>query len=312
MKKRSFFLFVCLALLISVAAHAQVKDDDDDDDDAPTKASVKKPTDPPAGAHFDCPYEKDFRRPRRIGAYMLRLAPRPKDESVRCRAVLISAKGTSMRVAEDWALTVDKISGTDINADGQPELVVDGYSGGAQGGYTYTFVTLGASPRIVRRLSNHIPITFEKNVDGVILLHSQDGVFDYFLVPHRVAVIPAVVLKMEGDKLMDVSAQFPQQYDEQISRARSELTAESIEKFRQANYHDKMFRDQFATAQGVLTIVLNYLYSGRQEKAWQALNELWPASDQARVKSLIIERRGRGLLQGLGSSKSDSKTSAKK
>ena len=49
----------------------------------------------------------------------------------------------------------------------------------------------------------------------------------------------------------------------------------------------------------VLTIVLNYLYSGREEQAWKALEELWPASDQGRVKGLILERRGRGLLAQL-------------
>jgi hypothetical protein len=299
MKKRFFFLFLSLVVVLSAAAQAQVKDDDDDDDDAPAKVAVRKPNEQPTGAHFDCPFEKDFRRPKSMGGYVLRFAPGPKDGSIRCRAVLTSPKGKSTTVVQDWALGVDKISGTDITADGKPELVVDGYTGGAQCCYTYTIVSLGTPPQVVRRFSNQVPITFQKDGDGAILIHSQDGVFDYFMVPHRIAVIPAVVLKMQGEKVVDVSAQFPQQYDEQISRARSELSAESIERFRKSNYHDKMFRDQFATAREVLTIVLNYLYSGREDQAWQALNELWPPADQARVKGLILERRARGLLQNL-------------
>lgn len=56
-----------------------------------------------------------------------------------------------------------------------------------------------------------------------------------------------------------------------------------------------MFIDQLPTVKRVLTIVLNYLYSGREAQAWQALDEMWPASDEQRVKGLILERRARGL-----------------
>jgi hypothetical protein len=45
-----------------------------------------------------------------------------------------------------------------------------------------------------------------------------------------------------------------------------------------------------------MTVVLNYLYSGREEQAWQALDEMWPPADATRVKQLILERRSRGLL----------------
>ena len=299
MKNRLFFLLLSLVVLLSVAAHAQVKDDDDDDDDAPAKVATRKPSEQPAGAHFDCPFEKNYQRPQKVGAYVLRFLPASSDGGVRCRAVLRSPKGKSTRVAEDWALSLGKISGANLNADGKPEIVIAGFTGGVQCCFTYSIVSLGATPRVVRRFSNQVPITFQKDPDGSILIRSQDGVFDYFLVPHRIAVIPALTLKLDGDKLVDVSAQFPQLYDEQINRARSELTTESIEKFRKTSYRDKMFRDQFATAHEVLTIVLNYLYSGREDQAWQALNELWPSSDQARVKALIIERRQRGLLENL-------------
>jgi len=57
-----------------------------------------------------------------------------------------------------------------------------------------------------------------------------------------------------------------------------------------------MFSDQLMTVKRVLTIVLNYLYSGREPQAWQALDEMWPPSDKERVRGLILERQARGLL----------------
>ncbi len=57
-----------------------------------------------------------------------------------------------------------------------------------------------------------------------------------------------------------------------------------------------MLYDQLPTVKKVLVIVLNYLYSGRDDQAWQALGEMWPPADVERVKKLILERRSRGLL----------------
>jgi hypothetical protein len=57
-----------------------------------------------------------------------------------------------------------------------------------------------------------------------------------------------------------------------------------------------MLIDQLPTVKKVLMMVLNYLYSGREDRAWQALGEMWPPADVERVKKLILERRSRGLL----------------
>jgi hypothetical protein len=308
MKNRLFFLLLTLLLALTVIAHAQ--DDDDDDDVArPTRPAVMKPTEKPAGVSFACPYEKDFRQPHKYGAYTLRLLPEKKDKDdkddkdqdgdPRCRAVLTVPGGRTLTIADEWALTVDKLSGSDLNGDGKNEVVLEGYSGGLHCCYTYLVISLSRTPKILHAFQNQVPMTFEKQADGTTLIHAADGVFDYFLVPHTNAVIPHLVLQMQGNDLLDVSAHFPELYDKEIEQARSELTPADLEKFRQSNYRDRLFMDQVLTVHRVLAIVLNYVYSGREEKAWQALNELWPASDVGRVKSLINERRKRGLLANL-------------
>jgi hypothetical protein len=309
MKNRFLCTFLSLVVVLSVVACAQDKDDDDDDQMLPAHAPVMRPTEKPAGTIFDCPYEKDFQRPHKIGAYTLRILPTIKEKKdkdnqdqgaeARCRAVLTSASGKRITIAYEWALSVDPISGTDLNGDGKPEIVLSGYSGGLHCCYVYEIVSLGRTPQVLHTFKNPVPISFEKQPDSTALIRAVDGVFDYFLVPHTDAVIPQLVLKPEGNSLVDVSAQYPELYDKEIEQAGSQLTPEELEKFRKSDFRAQLFTDQIPTVHKVLTIVLNYVYSGREDKAWQTLDQLWPPNDVSRVKSLIAERRHRGLLANL-------------
>jgi hypothetical protein len=303
-KKNLFLAFLTAILVFPLLAHGQTKHrpdkDDDDDDDRPVfRPPALRPGEKPLDADFTCPYVKGFEHPERFNGYTLRLNRGTKTPTDRCRAVVTSPKGKITITARDWALKVDKISGTDINGDGKPEVVIDGYSGGERCCFTYTVVKLGASTQVLRSIASNSALNFEKQDDGSVLIKGVDSSMDYFVVPHPMAVIPQVYLKMQGDTLQDVSAQFQTQYDKLIDDAKSQLTPADLEKFRQSRYNDKMFTDQLPTVRRVLTIVVNYLYSGREEQAWKALDELWPASDQGRVKNLILERRARGLLKQL-------------
>ncbi|HEY6769301.1 MAG TPA: hypothetical protein VI386_31535 [Candidatus Sulfotelmatobacter sp.] len=312
MKNRLLFLLLSFAFLFSLTTHAQTKDaDGDDDDDAigPRPPAMMKPTEKPAAASFACPYEKDFQQMHKIGGYTLRILPvkvdkddkddKDGDGDPRCRAVLSAPHGRKINIVTDWALAIDPISGADVNGDGKPEIVLNGYSGGLRCCYTSYIISLDRHPQLLHAFHNSVPVTYEKQADGSTLIRAADGVFDFFIVPHAQAVVPPVFLEMKGDRLVDVSSRFPDLYDKQIEQARSELTPSDLAKFRQANYNTKLFTDEFPTVQRVLTIVLDYVYSGREERAWQTLDDLWPPTDAGRVKSLILERRNRGLLANL-------------
>jgi hypothetical protein len=303
MNKR-LFLALLSALLIfsSVAACAQHrdKDDDDDDDDHPSfRPPALRPGEKTPDAAFSCPYAHGYDRPERLDGFTIRLRHGSNVPSDRCRAVVTSPKGTVTTAARGWSLTIDKISGTNIDGAGRPDLVIAGYSGGEHCCFTYTVIALGKTLQPIRKIQSRSHLEFEKQKDGSVLIEGDESSLDYFLVPHPMAVVPKVFLKMQGDQLVDVSDQFQPEYDKLIEQARSQLTPADLEKFRNSRYNDKMFTDQLPTEQNVLIIVLNYLYSGREEQGWKALNELWPGSDRERVKNLILQRRGRGLLAQL-------------
>jgi hypothetical protein len=318
MKKSAFLtlsvvlsLFAALvfpALIFPTLAHAQR--DDDDDDDRPVARPALKPGEKPLDADFICPYTKDYQRPQQFGRFTLRMTVHPKTPEARCQATITSSKSHTA-IVSDWALTVNPISGARVDHDGDPDVVIEGYSGGERCCFNYSVIALSEPPRVLRKIETRSPLTFEKQPDGNVVIRGADVSFDYFIIPHFAAVIPQVYLKLDGTRLLDDGAQFQAQYDKQIEEARGQLTQADLDKFRQSNYHQKMFTDQIPTVHRVLTIVLNYLYSGREAQAWQTLDEMWPASDRERVKNLILERRGRGLLSQLNTG-SNASTAAKK
>jgi len=249
-----------------------------------------------ASTAFDCPSAQDYQQVHRIGGYAVRMLPGPKDSPYRCRGTVTPAKGARVTVAQEWAMSLDPVSGSDINGDGIPDVVLDGFSGGEKCCYVYWVVSLEQKPRIVREIRNQVPLTFRKRPDGVTEIRTGEGSFDLFFLPHSEAVIPELVLRLEGSQLTDISSEYQEEYDQQISKARSELAPSDLEKFRQSRYTQNMYIDQLPTVKRVLTIVLDYLYSGREQQAWQALDDMWPPSDKERVRGLILERRARGLL----------------
>jgi hypothetical protein len=247
-----------------------------------------------------CPTAKGYAQIHRIGGYLVQLTAGPKDaESDRCRGSVTPPGGKRIIFARDWSIWVDDISGSDIDGDGTPDVVFDAFSGGGRCCYTATIVSLSKPPHLVREIHNQLPLRFRKASDGSIEIRTSEGSFDLFLLPHSYAAIPELTLQLQGNKLTDISSKYQAEYDEKIAKARDELTPAALDKFRKSSVHQSMFVDQAQTVKLVLTVVLNYLYSGREQQAWQSLDDMWPPSDKNRVRSLILERQSRGLLAHL-------------
>ena len=113
---------------------------------------------------------------------------------------------------------------------------------------------------------------------------------------------PMVALQLEHGRLVDVSAWYPEQYDVQIAALRASLTRDALAEFRTSDGELRPGPVPPAelarlrqTKAAVLQIVWAYLYSGRAERAWAELENVWPGGDVARVKAAIVATRARGL-----------------
>src|SRR5579872_930179 len=247
-----------------------------------------------AQAPLSCPKSPGYQRVHHINGYAVRLFPGEKESATdRCRGSVTLPGARPAIFARGWMLWIDNISGQDINEAGIPDVVFGEFTGEGNCCFEYTIVSLGKHPAVVRTIRNQLPVRFQTESDGSVSIRAGDGSFELFLLPRGQAVIPEVIMRLSGSQLKNISSEHREEYDEKIAKARNELSAASLEKFRLSDFHKKMYTDQTETVKRVLTIVLNYLYSGREKEAWQAFDEMWPASDRDRIRNLIEERQPR-------------------
>ncbi len=234
-----------------------------------------------------------------VGKYEVRIGPAADSKSNEdsCRAYLSGFSGAPILLLEDWAVSIHQGTGWDLFGDGNPGLILEGYSGGAHCCYTYKMVDLGDRPLLLPSIENQSPFfAFKDKASGGYRIMTSDGAFDYFDgMCHACAPLPRVVLQVTRSALRDVSPQFVDQYDSEIAQARAKIGEGNIGKFLAADFED---------AKGtVLEIVYSYLYSGREAEAWHTLDEMWPAKDRQRMKDLIMRTRAEGLLSKLAKTK---------
>ena len=230
--------------------------------------------------------------------FLLRLAPIDNHWTGEgCRAKLIDPNKKVVFSVADWDLAL-VLSGQDVNGDGTPDIVLEGYSGGAHCCWTYYVVSLGAQPQLLAKFENERGAAFRINQStGRMEIETLDGNFDYFdELCHACSPFPDVYMRLDGKKLVDVSREHLAQYDQTIQSLEKEIPARQLKVFLQAeNKEEKVGWEEVSS--NVVRIVLAYLYSGRKQQARNTLRKMWPAFDQDRVWKLILETRRKGILR---------------
>ncbi len=229
--------------------------------------------------------------------FVVRLSPMNGRLGEGCRAVLIDSHNKVVFSASEWDIS-PVLSVKDVNGDGSPDIVLEGYSGGAHCCWTYYIVSLGPEPGLLFEFENQSGARFPANpATGRAEIHTVDGGFDYFdRFAHAFSPFPKVYLRLEGRRLIDVSREHAADYDKEIHNLRTEISTKDLTVFLKAENESEMtgFED---TASRVIQIVLAYLYSGRQAQAHNMLKKMWPSFDQERVWRLILQTRREGILK---------------
>lgn len=132
--------------------------------------------------------------------------------------------------------------------------------------------------------------------------------------------VPTLVLRFSHGRLLDVSPEFQAYFDSEIAKAKAGLHSQDLQDFK--NSDGRLTSPPSVTAEQlhrlritkikVVEIVWSYLYSGREEQAWRALGEMWPAGDVSRIRTEIWNARARGIrAQTDGESTASSKSRKK-
>jgi len=175
---------------------------------------------------------------------------------------------------------------------------------------TLQIYSLRKPPKLLRTITGGTFFsTADTDLDGQIEIWTNDAAsLDGFESPEvdRPDFAPTVVLRFDRGRLLDVSSEFQGYFDEEIARVRSVLDPDDLRDFKNSSgrlpptahfspqdlrHSEKLER----TKARVLQIVWSYLYSGREQEAWNSLAELWPPADLDRIRAAIMSARGRGI-----------------
>ncbi len=233
----------------------------------------------------------------KVGKYRVELSPSAdlQKREFFCRASLVSSIGEKLELMRDKEVCVYQGTGEDILGDGNQSLVLEGFSGGAHCCYTYKIFSLGQQSSSVGPIENQSPFFFFESSAGQFRIMTSDGAFGNFDgLCYDCSPFPRVVLRVDRNGFHDVGPQLAEQYDSEIALARAKIPEDAVRKFQQSDFKD--------ARSVVLEIIFSYLYSGREDQAWQTLNEMWPSADRERIKSLITATRAKGILSKLNQS----------
>jgi hypothetical protein len=233
-----------------------------------------------------------------------------------CAAKLVW-KGQEISVASGVGQVGIDVLGADLGF-GKPVVAFQIDDSGAGANRTYQIYSLAKQPQLLSTLKGADSYrAADTDLDGRVEIWTDDAVaVDGFeRVPSAdLDFPPTVVLRFEKGQPVDVGSEFLPYYDAQIAKLRSQVSERDLAEFKQTGgdlsaitlRSGEESHRLARTKISVLEIVWAYLYSGREQEAWSALNEMWPARDLERIRTSVSNVHQSGILHNVDRSQGTS------
>lgn len=240
----------------------------------PTPVPTTPPTLPAVPPTIEAMPEAKFEMEKEllIDGYAVRQWYNTAEDALMFERVVTISSEDQPTVQVDFASLLD-LTGTDITGEGNTDVVIEGFSGGAHCCFSEIVYDLG--PEV-----NEVLYTHGSNCggryedldgDGVYEFITCDDLFAYSYCPFVYSPAPMVVMKYEPNRKMYVIASplYVDQYADDIA----EHTAMAAGKPGDMGEWDETNKCS------VLPLVLDYLYSGQGDKAWEAFDKFYVGDD---------------------------------
>lgn len=254
---------LCLSLLLAVSWRTS---------DHPSPLPVATLTPPVSDTFAEATYALATRLT--VGPYAAELWTDIGPTARPYHGILILLKEGKIALHEEFVVALGALSGSDITGEGDPDLVVEEYSGGAHCcGGTYV-LSLGASVRRLRipcpprgnasRLGPDPGIAsgfHDLDGDGVFEFVTWDDSFQYEFGSY--AESPAVPVVLRYDSVLGyipANSFLSDVYEQAVTAQLARIEA----------WPEGSVKPEIA-ASAVTQLVLLYLYTGRPTEAWEAL-----------------------------------------
>ena len=225
-----------------------------------------------------------------------------------CEGALLWDKGRLVVATGVSEVDIDAF-GIDLGL-GSPVTTIQVKRSAAECCTTLQIYSLRKPPKLLRAITGGgFFRAADTDLDGQIEIWTNDAASVDGFEPGDITwseVAPTLVLRFVRGRLLDVSSEFQRYFDSQIARLQSELNPEDLREFKSSSGRlpvtayfsqaDVRRGERLArTKERVVQIVWAYLYSGREEQAWAALDQMWPPADRDRIRDAIVSARARGI-----------------
>jgi hypothetical protein len=171
----------------------------------------------------------------------------------------------------------------------------------------YQIYSLAKPPRLLRTITGgDTYAASDSDMDGTIEIWTHDAAAVNRFENLSLAEFdfpPTVVFRLVQGQLVDVSSEFQSYFDGEIAKLQSGIQSQDRTDFKSSD--GKLESNDSASVERLhrlrlvkikaLEIVWAYLYSGREQDAWRALAEVWPASDLDRIHVALNNAMARGV-----------------
>ncbi len=240
---------------------------------APTAPPVPMPASEPAPESIPDTYV--IEEERQIGSYILTLWRNTAADSWSFDSIATIASSTDgqILVQHDTVSGIADLTGQDITGEGNPDAVIERYTGGAHCCFSILVYDLGAAlTKVLETRESNCGGRFEDlDGDSVLEFVTCDDLFAYVYCPYAASPLVQAILRYEpGQGYVAASPRFAHLYGEMIAR-HSQLAETAVA--------EEMGEWDQTTKCGVLPLVLDYLYTGQADRAWEAFGRLYPYPD---------------------------------
>jgi hypothetical protein len=223
-----------------------------------------------------------------------------------CQATLHWNKQNLVVEPDAWQVDVDAV-GVDLGL-GSPVVAFEIKGNEVDALSKYEIWSLKGTPQRLRTITgSNFYSAADTDLDGRIEIWTNDaGAVNSFenIAFRALDFPPTVVLRFEQKRLVDVSSEFRPDFDLRITKIRARLNSQQLQEFKHSDgmlstTTSFMPMDQLhrliTTKTRVLEVVWGYLYSDREQEAWNTLADMWPAADLDRIHAAIVKARAGGI-----------------
>jgi len=249
-----------------------------------TSIPLATPPVPTDGGIYQLRYE------RIIGTYTVQRWTNPTSQIGFDDVVTINSPGQP-QIRVDMASDINSLTGTDINRDGYPEVIIETYSGGAHCCSSTLVYSLRTTLILILQKpeSNAGGVFLDLDHDGIYEFDTADDLFAYLYCPY--AGSPSVRVIMAYDPQEDLyipaSPRFPDLY--------APVIGEHVT-LAEAGRPGELGEWENTTKCSVLPLVLDYLYTGQKDKAYSELHRLYLYPDVEDFWKEVYQRVGESPL----------------